>query len=417
MSKLALLGGSPVVNLPEPHAVWPRISPAHEQAVLELLRAGDVTYHRNTGKVLELEQRFTAMVGVPWGLTAHTGTASILAGYFGLGLKPGDEVIVPAYTHLGTVFPMLHVGLRPVLCDVERETANIDPDAIQAAIGPRTRAIAVTHQFGHSCDMPRIVELARTHDLRILEDCSHAHGSTLDGQHVGVHGDVACFSLHAHKSMWGGEGGILVTRHAHVAERASLHGHFRSPQPYISDAMMPWVESGFGLKSRIHPLSAALALVCLDELPEVLERRRAHHAHLSARLAEIPGLRPLPTAAGVDRGGFFRFAAHYDRDALHGLAPQRFLAAVHAEGASNVWPGWAARTINSYRMFQTRENPLGLFECGERTYAIDEFPNAREFSANTLQFPAFTWEAPAVIDAYADALAKVAHHAHELVES
>ena len=415
MSVLALFGGSPAVSLPEPHVVWPRITSAHEQAVLALLRSGDVTYHRDTGKVLELEQRFAALVGVPWGVTAQTGTASILAGYFGLGLKPGDEVIVPAYTHLGTVFPMLHLGLRPVLCDVDRETANIDPEAIAAAIGPRTRAIAVTHQFGHSCDMPRIAALARTHDLRILEDCSHAHGSTLDGQHVGTHGDVACFSLHAHKTVWGGEGGILVSRHTEVAERAALHGHFRSQQPYHTEAMLPWVESGFGLKSRIHPFAAAMALVGLDELSETLSRRRAHHEHLSARMAEIPGLRLLPTAPGVDRGGFFRFAAHYDREALHGVTPQRFLAAVHAEGASNVWPGWAARTINSYRMFQTLENPLGLFERGDRTYTIDQFPNAREFSANTLQFPAFTWEAPNVIDAYADALAKVAKHAHELV--
>lgn len=414
MSTLALFGGSPVVSLPETHVVWPRITPAHEQAVLALLRSGDVTYHRDTGKVLELEQRFAALVGVAWGITAQTGTASILAGYFGLGLKPGDEVIVPAYTHLATVFPMLHLGLHPVLVDVDRETANIDPDAVAAAIGPRTRAIAVTHQFGHSCDMPRIVEIARAHDLRILEDCSHAHGATLDGAHVGTHGDVACFSLHAHKTVWGGEGGILVTRHAEVAERAALHGHFRSPQPYTSEAMMPWVESGLGLKSRIHPFSAALALVGLDELPETLARRRAHHAHLSERLAEVPGLRLLPTARGVDRGGFFRFAAHYDRTALHGVAPQRFLEAVHAEGATNVWPGWAARTINSYRMFQTLENPLGLFERDKRTYGVEEFPNAREFSANTLQFPAFTWEGPEVVDAYADALAKVARHAHEL---
>lgn len=414
MSTLALLGGPLAVTLPEPHYRWPRVTGAHEDAVLALLRAGDVTYHRVGGAVAQLERRFAELVGVAHGITTHTGTAALLAGFFALDLRPGDEVIAPAYTHLATVFPMFHVGLRPVLCDVDRETGNIDPEAIAACIGPRTRAIAITHQFGHSCDMPRICEIARAHDLRILEDCSHAHGASVDGRHVGQHGDVACFSLHAHKTVWGGEGGILVTRHAHVAERAALHGHFRQPHPFTSDAAAPWVESGYGLKSRIHPLAAALALVGLDLLPETLAARRRNYAHLCARLAEIPGLRPLPTAPGVDRGGHFRFIAHYDREQLHGLAPERFLAAVHAEGASAVWPGWAARTLDSYRMFQTNEDPIGLFEGGHTTYTPGEFPAASAFSANTLQFPAFV-EGPEIIDAYADALSKVARHANELV--
>jgi dTDP-4-amino-4,6-dideoxygalactose transaminase len=416
MSSLALFGGPPAVTLPEPHGRWPIITRAHEEAVLALLRSGDVTYHRDTGAVQQLEQRFAELVGVAHGITTHTGTAALLAGYFGLGLKPGDEVIAPAYTHLGTVFPMFHLGLRPVLCDVDRETGNIDPEAAAACVGPKTRAIAITHQFGHACDMQRILALAKAHDLRILEDCSHAHGATIDGQHVGQLGDVACFSLHAHKTVWGGEGGILVTRHAHVAERAALHGHFRSPQGYTSAAMMPWVETGLGLKSRIHPLSAAMALVGLDELPTTLANRRRNYAHLCARLAEIPGLRPLPTAPGIDRGGHFRFIAHYDRTALHGLAPERFLAAVQREGATSVWPGWAARTLDSYRSFQTLEDPLGLFERGDVTYKPGDFPNASAFSANTLQFPAFAEERDIeVIDAYAVALAKVARHAEELI--
>jgi dTDP-4-amino-4,6-dideoxygalactose transaminase len=417
MSSLALFGGPPAVTFPEPHARWPVVTQAHEHAVLELLRAGDVTYHRDTGAVQQLEQRFAELVGVAHGITTHTGTAALLAGYFALNLRPGDEVIAPAYTHLGTVFPMLHVGLRPVLCDVDPETGNIDPEAAAKCVGPRTRAIAITHQFGHACDMQKIVALAKAHDLRILEDCSHAHGATIDGKHVGQAGDVACFSLHAHKTVWGGEGGILVTRHAHVAERAALYGHFRSPQAYTSCAVMPWVETGYGLKSRIHPLAAALALVGLDELPNLLALRRRNYAHWCARLAECPGLRPLPTAPGIDRGGHFRFIAHYDRKALHGLAPERFLQAVHAEGATSVWPGWAARTLDSYRMFQTLEDPIGLFERGEKTYAPGDFPNASAFSANTLQFPPFSEPDTAIIDAYAVALAKVARHAEELVNT
>ena len=414
MPDLALFGGPPAVSIPEPHFRWPLVTKAHEDAVLRLLRAAEVSYHRSAGAVQQLEQRFAELVGVPHAITTHSGTAALLAGFFALDLRPGDEVIAPAYTHLATVFPMLHLGLTPVLCDVDPQTGNIDPEAVAALVGPKTRAIAVTHQFGHACDMTRIVEIARAHDLRILEDCSHAHGATVDGRHVGREGDVACFSLQAHKTVWGGEGGILVTRHARVAERAALHGHFRQPHPYTSDAVRPLVETGFGLKSRIHPLAAALALVGLDELPQVLEIRRENHAHLCARLEALPGLRPLPTAPGVDRGGHFRFVLHYDRAALHGLAPQRFLEAVHAEGATAVWPGWAARTLQSYRIFQTDEDPIGLFAGPRTTYSSDDFPASNAFSANTLQLPAFSEPATEIIDAYVGALEKVIGHAQAL---
>ena len=416
MSSLALLGGTASVRLPQPHFRWPLVTKAHEDAVLGLLRAGEVSYHRSAGAVQQLEQRFAALVGVPHALTTHSGTGALLAGFFGLGLRPGDEVIVPAYTHLATVFPLLHLGLCPVLCDVDRQTGNIDPEAIVARIGPRTRAIAVTHQFGHACDMKRIVAIARAHDLQILEDCSHAHGATVDGQHVGQDGDVACFSLQAHKTGWGGEGGIRVTRHARVAERAALRGHFRQPHDYTSQEAMPWVDSGFGLKSRIHPLAAGLAVVGLDTLAQTVAARRRNYHHLCARLAEIPGLRPLPTAPGVDRGGHFRFIAHYDREALHGLAPQRFLEAVHAEGATEVWPGWAARTLDSYRMFHNAEDPIGLFGSDYASHAPGDFPAASAFAANTLQFPAFTEPANEIIDAYATALHKVASNAQTLVD-
>lgn len=415
MSSLAIFGGPAVVQIPQPHFSWPRVTPAHENAVLELLRSGEVSYFRSAGAVAELEQGFAELVGLPHAISTHSGTGALLAGFFGLNLRPGDEVIVPAYTHLATAFPLFHLGLRPIVCDVDRDTGNIDPKAVRESIGPRTRAIAVTHQFGHSCDMDQICAIARSHDLRIVEDCSHAHGATVDGKHVGQRGDVACFSLQAHKTVWAGEGGILLTRHAHVAERAALHGHFRQAHPYTSSRVQPWVETGFGLKSRIHPLGAALALVSLAQLPEVLAQRRRNYEYLCKSIARVPGLQPLPTAPGVDRGGYFRFVLHYDRDALGGLAPQRFLDALHAEGAHEVWPGWAARTLDSYQLFQSSDDPIGLFATERSTYKPGQFPAAAAFSAGTLQLPAFTEpDAVNIIDAYVAAMHKVASHADEL---
>ncbi len=419
---LALLGGPKAVQIPPPHYRWPLIGPDEEEAVLALLRSGELSYQRRGGSVEQFEDAFAAFHGVSFALSTCSGTAALHAAYFGLDLEPGDEVIAPAYTHLSTVLPMLHAQLVPVLCDVDPETGNIDVADAERRLSPRTRAIVVTHQYGLVCDMAAVAALARRHGLRIVEDASHAHGARFEGRLAGTFGDVACFSLQAHKVVPAGEGGVLITNDPRIAERASLLGHFRQPTPGMSDAYLPFAETGYGLKNRLHPLAAALALVQLRKLPERIAQRAENADYFASRLRGVPGIRPLATPKGASRGGYFRYLVHYDAKALGGLSPGRYAEALRAEGVAEVALGSLARPLHLTRLFQTLDDHLyrsgwprrGGHILREVVHAPGDFPAAERFSATTLQFPAFTEPAHHIIDAYCAAMQKVAARARDL---
>jgi dTDP-4-amino-4,6-dideoxygalactose transaminase len=420
-NRLAIHGGPKVVEIQEPHYRWPIPDEADEQAILGVLRRGELSYHRCAGEVAALENSFASLVGVKHAISMHSGTGALTAGYDALGLSPGAGVLVPAYTHLATAFSMLPVGLVPELCDVESETGNIDPVDAEARLTSRTEAIAVTHQYGHSADMERIVELSRRRNLRIIEDCSHAHGATRNGRHLGADGDVSVFSLQAHKTIWGGEGGILLTNNDTIAERACLLGHFRERRSFTSSELEIYAESGLGHKSRIHPMSAALARVQVGKLPQVVAARHANYTYLAGRIAGLPGICLPRTAAGVDRGGFFKFILFYDSEALDGLPLSQFLAALHAEGCADLSSGALVRPLHSYALMQRRNSRILAQDahdapCGPRVvYKLGDFPIAEHISASTLQLPAFTEPAEHLIDCYVAAMEKVIKLRHLLM--
>ncbi len=417
------LGGRPAVDRPEPHSRWPVPDPRAEVAVAEMMRSSELSYFRLDGKVREFEDAYRQQMGLPYAVTTHSGTAAIHAGWFGLDLAPGTEVIAPAYTHIGTVMPLFHLGLIPVLCDIDADTGNIDPQAIRAQVTERTGAIGVTHQFGLSARMEEIVAIAREHDLRILEDCSHAHGAFYQGQPVGTKGDVACFSLQAHKTVPVGEGGILLTAEAGVAERASLLGHFRQPRDFSSDGMAQLVETGYGMKSRLHPLAAAIGVVALENMREVCAKRNRNHQRLNDLIEPVPGLTVLPTPGDCDRGGFFRFVLKVDERHFAGLNAEQVVAAVQDEGAAEVRPGSLARCLQSYKIFQDASVSPYRLEWrngsdplrGRPVYRPGDFPASEAFSATTIQMPAFTDPSEQLIEQYAAAFAKVQAHAADLV--
>ncbi|HEY0150564.1 MAG TPA: aminotransferase class I/II-fold pyridoxal phosphate-dependent enzyme [Longimicrobium sp.] len=420
----ALLGGPASVHIPGPHFRWPLIEADDEEAVLAQLRSGELSYHRRAGVVAEFEDAFASYHEVPFAMSANSGSAALHAAFFALDLEPGDEVLAPAYTHLSTVLPMLHCHLVPVLCDVEEETGNLDLADAEPRIGPRTRAMVVTHQYGHVCDMPAVLAFARKHGLRVVEDCSHAHGATLDGRLAGTFGDAGCFSLQAHKAVPAGEGGVLICSDPRVMERAALLGHFRQRTPATTDAYAPFAETGYGLKNRLHPLGAALALSQLRKLPRRIEARRANLSYFDDQLRGVPGVRPLPTAPGVSRGGYFRYLVRYDAAELDGLPVGRYVEALRAEGVLEVSPGSLARPLHLTPIFQTLDDRMysnGWPRRGPHTsrtlvYGPGDFPRAERFSATTLQFPAFTEPSFHIIAAYRAAMVKVARHASLLAE-
>lgn len=421
----ALLGGPPAVEIPGPHHRWPLIGPDEEAAVLAQLRTGELSYGRRAGVIEEFEDAFAAYHAIPYAMSTSSGTSALHAAFFSLDLDMGDEVLAPAYTHLATVFPMMQCGLIPVLCDVDRLTGNFDVQDAESRMSARTRALVVTHQYGNVCDMSSICAFAQRYELRVIEDCSHAHGASRDGQLAGTFGDVAAFSLQAHKAVPTGEGGILITREDRLFERAALLGHFRQKTDATSTAYEPFVETGYGLKNRLHPLAAALGVVQLRKLPERIAQRQKNLSYFGEGLRNVPGVYPVPTGPNCTRGGFFRYVVHYDKAQLTELPLPRYVDALRAEGVEEVQPGSLCKPLHLTPFFQTLEDRMhrsGLPRRGEHVsrelvYRPGDFPRAEQFSASTLQFPAFTEPSEHIIDAYVDAMRKVARHAGALAEA
>ena len=391
--------------------------------MLDQLRSGQLSFGRSTGIIQEFEREFATYHGVPYCISTHCGTGALHAAFFALGLAPGDEVLAPAYTHLASVMPMLHANLIPVLCDVDEETGNLDVEDAERRKTARTRAIVVTHEYGNVCDMDRVNELARKHNLLVVEDASHAHGATYKGRLAGALGDVACFSLQSHKIITAGEGGALITRHSRIAERAALLAHFREKPAWASDTYAPFFETGYGLKNRLHPLGAALVLTQLRKLPQLIAQRDANWTFFEERLRNIKGVRALPLQPGVTRGGYFRFVLKCVPEELDHLPIETYIRALRAEGVAEVMPGSMAKPLHLTPLFQTVHDNMypdgwprrGAHVSQERVYKPGDFPRAERFSAMTLQFPAFTEPSDHIIEAYCQAMEKVAEQVGSLL--
>ena len=219
MEKLALFGGPKAVTLDRDDP-WPIIDQDQMQAVLELMHSGRISIVDGSGPIGEFEARFTRYTGARYGLMHNNGTAALHAGLYAVGVEPGDEVILPSYTWHATAGGVVTANAVPIFCESHPQTLNLAPEDVAERVTPRTKAIVVVHMWGNVADMDRIMAIAREHDLAVVEDCSHAHGATWQGQHVGTIGDVGCFSLQGSKVIVAGEGGILITDNAQFYDRA-----------------------------------------------------------------------------------------------------------------------------------------------------------------------------------------------------
>ena len=209
---------------PDPHLfAWPIVNRAMEERVLDVLRGGSMS---GTNLTREFERGYADWHGVRFGLGHNNGTASLYAAMYGVGIGPGDEVIAPAITYWATCLQALSLGAKIVFADIDPDSLCIDRDDIEHRITPATKAIVLVHYLGIVADMGRILDIARRHDLRVIEDASHAHGSLYNGKLAGTIGDAAGFSLMSSKGFAVGEGGILLTDDREVYERAVLFGHY-----------------------------------------------------------------------------------------------------------------------------------------------------------------------------------------------
>ncbi len=276
----------------------PWITDDDRKAVMEVLD-GHILTHGPQGQAFEAE--FAAFLGAGARcVSVSSCMAALHLAYVQLGIGPGDEVIVPAQTHVATAHAVEWVGARPVFVDCDRASGNVTPEAIAAAITPRTRAVSVVHFVGIPCDMRGIMVVAERYGLRVVEDCALAVGARVEGRHVGLYGDAGCFSFYPVKHVTTGDGGMLVSRHRVLAEGVARLRAFGVDRTHTERAIPGMYEvPTLGLNYRMSELQAALGRSQLRRIEDNLRRRRTHFGLLKTALADVPELRVVdaPSAA------------------------------------------------------------------------------------------------------------------------
>jgi dTDP-4-amino-4,6-dideoxygalactose transaminase len=288
---LASAGGTPVRTAFLPLAL-PWIGEAEKRRVIETLESGWITTGPRTH---ELAERIAALAGAKHGLAVNSATGALHLALAALGVGPGDEVITSTYTFAACVNVIEHVGARPVLADIEPDTLNLDPRAVERALTTRTRVVMPVDYAGHPCALDTLVELCRPRGVRLVEDAAHALGARWKGRPVGGFADVTAFSFYATKNLTTGEGGAAVTDDDALADRMqvlSLHGMNRDAWKRYADTGSWYYEIvAPGFKYNLSDVLAAIGLGQLERFEEMQRRRAARAARYLAALADLPEVR------------------------------------------------------------------------------------------------------------------------------
>jgi perosamine synthetase len=275
----------------------PDIGEAEAEAVLDTLRSGWLT----TGpKVKKFEADFAKYVGCSHAVAVNSGTAALHLALDAIGVKEGDEIIVPAMTFAATAEVIFYLKAKPVLVDCEADTLNLYTERIEAAITPRTKAIIPVHLAGQPCEMNRILEIAKLHKLKVIEDAAHALPASYRDKKIGTIGDVTCFSFYATKTITTGEGGMATTENLEWANRMrmmSLHGisldawdRYKEKGSWYYEIVRP------GYKYNLTDIAAALGIEQLKRCDDFYQARRRIAAQYHEAFAELPEIQP-PTSA------------------------------------------------------------------------------------------------------------------------
>jgi 8-amino-3,8-dideoxy-alpha-D-manno-octulosonate transaminase len=302
--KLAIDGGAPARQRPNP-PMYPGgmlIGDEEEQEVLDVLRTKRLFRYygpeKGPSKVEALEQAFAAHMGVRRALAVTSGTAALICGLRAIGVGPGDEVIVPAYTWIASASAVLSTGAVPVVAEVD-SSLTLDPASVQERITPYTKAIMPVHMRGAPCRMDDLMAIAQKHGLRVIEDAAQADGASYQGRRVGSIGDVGCFSLQFNKIITSGEGGMMITNNDELWQRALMFhdvvGGLRNNIP--SDEIL------WGINFRMPELLAAVELVQLRRLDGLLTSMRERKRMLRAGMADVVARKGLAFRELTDPDG------------------------------------------------------------------------------------------------------------------
>lgn len=327
MPTLAIAGGNPVREQPFHH--WPHWDAQEQAALQRVLKAGSWGgFPSPNTEARRFADDFARACGAPHGICCANGSVALELALKAAGIGSGDEVVVPAYTFVATASSVVHCGGKPVFADVLPETLCIDPKQVEAAITPATRAVIVVHLACNMADMDAMGELARRHDLTLIEDCAHAHGHRWKGRPAGSLGDLATFSFQTSKLLTAGEGGIVLARNRELAHRLHSLVNCGRKEPGLDD----FPGHVLGHNYRLSEWQAAVLGVQLTRLDRQTARREEQMALLQDRLANLPGISFTRRDPRNDRRACYQLILRYDPTAFGNVHRDRFLAALQAEG-------------------------------------------------------------------------------------
>lgn len=272
----------------------PEIDDEDIDAVVSVMRSGWLT----TGaKARQFEQEFAAKVGARYAVALNSCTAALHLALEAIGLQEGDEVLVPTMTFAATAEVVTYFKAKPVLIDCLPTTLNMDPELIERAITPRTKAVIPVHFAGQPCEMGSILEIARRHDLRVIEDAAHAFPASYKGKAIGSIGDYTCFSFYATKNITTGEGGMVTTDDPDQADRIrrmSLHGLSRDAwKRYTNQGSWYYDIVAPGFKYNLTDMAAALGLTQLHKAERFWKTRERYAALYAEGFRDLPEITPL----------------------------------------------------------------------------------------------------------------------------
>ncbi len=358
----------------------PEIGEREEELALEVLRSGRLSLGPTQGR---FEREFAAWLGTDDAVAVSSGTAALHLGVRALGWGVGDEVLTSPFSFVASANCLLYEGARPVFCDVDPETLNIDPAAAGSAVGGRTAGILPVHIFGYPAAMPELEALATAHGLGVLEDACEALGAVdAEGRRVGTRGNLATFAFYANKQMTTGEGGMIVPSGPEAAVR------LRAERNQGRAVDMGWLDhGGLGFNYRLSGLACALGVAQLEKLDAMLERRSRVAALYEEGLSGVEEVQTPIAGRGEEWRSWFvyvvRLPAGADRDAViarlaaRGVASKAYLPCIH------LFPH--------------------LRELG---YREGQFPVAEEASARSLALPFFTAMTESQVERVCEALAE-----------
>ena len=424
MEKLAYLGGEKIKKVEAPSDIykWPIITDEDKAAIMDVVERNA---YSKTDITEAFEKEFAEWLGAKHCIAACNGTMALFAAMFGVGLGAGDEIICTTKTYWASCLSSQLLGASVVFANIDPETLSIDPKDLERCLSPRTKAIMVVHYMAYPADMDPIMEFAKKHNLKVIEDVSHAQGGFYKGRRLGTIGDVGAMSLMSGKSFAAGELGALVTDNVEIYERALAFTHYeRNDLKHIKETeyLKPFVGLPLsGLKGRVNQTCSAAARVQLKYYDErTAEIRRAMN-YFFDQLEGLPGIHPVRVdeSTGSNMAGWYIPAITYRAEELGGLDVNVFCAAVRAEIGIHISIG-GNFPLHNHKMFKD----FDLTNIGKPTRIafadrdVRETDSALEPSEKVMMLgvPWFKKFYPEYIDYIAAGFKKVVLNADQLLD-